>query len=373
MSSTEEIEIQEGGSSSSSSLSFTPWPEIVGLHIVRKNWETGKQYYDLPTTLDMNLVYKAKIKLHGNNGGVVIREEDGEYIVEAQSRNKTLGPKHGGDLAGFAAWTEENKEAFVHVRQALKKVFPDTNRTVVFGEWCGMGIQNKVSLCNIKRKIFAVFSLYVDEGIITDPELIASFFPTRLPENLHIIPWMISPECGESVLLNFDNEEQLEREVPKINELVFRIDNVDPWVQDVFGVSGPGEGVVWYPISLHSGPLITVNHFEKLAFKTKGSKHAVVTQSKPALIQVEASSGVLDFVNKFVTQGRGEQGVSKVAGDDKPSKAHTGKFIQWLVADVKKESVVELEASKLTWKDVEKEVNAAARKWFLEYMEKNEK
>ena len=49
-----------------------------------------------------------------------IGEEDGEYIVEAQSRNKTLGPKHGGDLAGFAAWTEENKEAFVHVRQALK-------------------------------------------------------------------------------------------------------------------------------------------------------------------------------------------------------------------------------------------------------------
>jgi len=331
---------------------------------------TGKQYYELPTALD-SIAYKGKIKLHGNNGGVVIREDGGEVIVEAQSRNRTLGPNYGGDLAGFAAWTEANKDAFVHVRQALKKEFPDTNRTVVFGEWCGMGIQSKVALVNIKRKIFAVFSLYVDQGIITDPVVIASFFPAKLPENLYIIPWLISPECGESISLNFDNEMQLETEVPKINDLVGRIDNVDPWVLEVFQVSGPGEGVVWYPVSLQANnQLITVNHFEKLAFKTKGEKHAVVKQEKPAQIKPEASTGVTDFVSKFVTQGRGEQGVSKVAGDDKPSKAHTGKFIQWLVGDVKKESETELEASKLTWKDVEKEVNAAARKWYMEYLEK---
>jgi len=333
----------------------------------------GKQYYDLPVTLD-SIAYKGKIKLHGNNGGVVIREEDGEVVVEAQSRNRTLGPKYGGDLAGFAAWTEANKEAFVYVRQALKKVFPDTKRTVVFGEWCGMGIQSKVALVNIKRKIFAVFSLYVDQGIITDPALIASFFPAKLPENLHIIPWLSSPECGESISLHFDDEVQLETVAPKINDLVGRIDNIDPWVLEVFQVSGPGEGVVWYPVSLQANDhIITVNHFEKLAFKTKGEKHAVVKQEKPAQIKPEASSGVTDFVSKFVTQGRGEQGVSKVAGDDKPSKAHTGKFIQWLVGDVKKESETELEASKLTWKDVEKEVNAAARKWYLEYLEKAEK
>lgn len=50
-----------------------------------------------------------------------------------------------------------------------------------------------------------------------------------------------------------------------------------------------------------------------------------------------------DFVSKFVTDGRGEQGIGKVAGEEKASKAHTGKFIQWLVGDVKKESEAELE------------------------------
>jgi hypothetical protein len=46
----------------------------------------------------------------------------------------------------------------------------------------------------------------------------------------------------------------------------------------------------------------------------------------------------------FVTDGRGEQGLGKVCeNDEKPSKAHTAKFIQWMVADVQKESATELE------------------------------
>lgn len=101
---------------------------------MRKNWITGKPYYQLaPEVVD--ITYKGKIKLHGNNGGVVISmyytswmsviyivvaEEDGKYIVEAQSRSKLLGPKHGGDLMGFAKWASEHEAAFVHVRKALK-------------------------------------------------------------------------------------------------------------------------------------------------------------------------------------------------------------------------------------------------------------
>jgi len=363
----EESNINEASSSSSSN--FNAWPEIVGLHIVRKNWMVEKEYYKLETSVKY-IHYKGKIKLHGNNAGVVISEEEGGYIVEAQSRNQMLGAKYGRDLAGFAKWTEDNKQVFVHVRRTIKEVFPQTSKTVVFGEWCGMGIQNNVALCNIKKKILAVFSILTDQGIITDPALIAKFFPRELPDTLHIIPWMISSECGELITLNYDDEGQLESEVPKINALISRIDSLDPWVQEVFGVSGPGEGVVWYPVNLQSQGTISVHHFEKLAFKTKGEKHAVVKQEKPAIIKVETSANVIDFVNKFVTPGRGEQAVSKVAGDEKPSKSHVGRVIQWLVADVKKEGTVELEASGLTWKQVEKEVNAASRKWFLDYIEK---
>jgi hypothetical protein len=43
----------------------------------------------------------------------------------------------------------------------------------------------------------------------------------------------------------------------------------------------------------------------------------------------------------------------------------TGKFLQWVTADVQKEATAELEASGLTWAQVEKAVQARAREWFL--------
>ncbi len=60
------------------------------------------------------------------------------------------------------------------------------------------------------------------------------------------------------------------------------------------------------------------------------------------------AAGVPEFVANFVTDGRGEQGLSKISENgEKPTKAQTAKFIQWMVADVKKESAVELEVCKV--------------------------
>eukprot|EP00026_Physarum_polycephalum_P012241 Phypoly_transcript_12529.p1 GENE.Phypoly_transcript_12529~~Phypoly_transcript_12529.p1 ORF type:complete len:363 (+),score=73.65 Phypoly_transcript_12529:22-1089(+) len=345
---------------------FIHWPEIVGLHVVRKN--LARPGATVPPGV---LTYKGKIKLHGNNGGINITGSEGCYTVQAQSRNQFLTPTK--DLDGFAKWTEANKDAFIHARKALKAAFPTTEKTVVFGEWCGEGIQKKVSLCRIGRKIFAVFSLMVDQGLISEPSVIAKFFPPQLPENMHIIPWMTSEECGEAIGLDFNKVDHLEAEVVKINSLIGRIDNSDPWVLETFKVDGPGEGVVWYPVSLQTEigeiPIMQSEHFSELAFKAKGEKHAVVKQDKPAQIQPQIAAGVPEFVAMFVTEGRGEQGLSKVCENgEKPSKAHTAKFIQWMVDDVKKESGTELEASGLTWKQVEKEVSNAARKWFLAHV-----
>jgi len=315
------------------------------------------------------VVYKGKIKLHGNNGGINITEsDDGKYVVEAQSRTRVLSPKD--DLMGFAKWTDAHSDTFIHVRKELKKAFPDTKKTLVFGEWCGTGVQRGVALSNINRKIFAVFSLSVDQGIIHDPAVITSFFPPKLPEDLHIIPWLKSAECGESLSLDFNQEKvaHLEAEVVKINSLIERIDNLDPWVLEVFNVSGPGEGVVWYPVSFAQDKYLAEPHFRNLAFKTKGEKHAVTKQAKPAQIQPQIAAGVPEFVANFVTNGRCEQGLGQICENGKaPTKADTPKFIAWVSADVKKESAVELEASGLTWKQVEKQVASAAKNWFWEH------
>jgi hypothetical protein len=46
--------------------------------------------------------------------------------------------------------------------------------------------------------------------------------------------------------------------------------------------------------------------------------------------------------------------------------AKIGAFLQWFTADVQKESAAELEAAQLTWKDVNKAVMNAAKKWYQE-------
>ena len=56
---TEAVAALEGG--------FIHWPEIVGLHVVRKN--LSRVGATVPQGL---LTYKGKIKLHGNNGGINI-------------------------------------------------------------------------------------------------------------------------------------------------------------------------------------------------------------------------------------------------------------------------------------------------------------
>jgi hypothetical protein len=72
---------------------------------------------------------------------------------------------------------------------------------------------------------------------------------------------------------------------------------------------------------------------------------------------------VEEFVALVVTDARLQQGVAHVGGafDSK----QTGAFLAWLVADVKKESIAELEASGQTWAQVERAVQAAARSWYL--------
>jgi hypothetical protein len=41
-----------------------------------------------------------------------------------------------------------------------------------------------------------------------------------------------------------------------------------------------------------------------------------------------------------------------------------GAFLKWFAMDVQKESVAELETAQLTWKDVSKAVNNAAKTWY---------
>lgn len=65
-----------------------------------------------------------------------------------------------------------------------------------------------------------------------------------------------------------------------------------------------------------------------------------------------------------MTEARLQQALTE-ACNNKLSMKQMGQFLKWISLDIHKESEAELTAANLTWKQVNKSVNSAARKWYI--------
>ncbi len=318
-----------------------------------QSWPSIELLYNLRRSLELvgeapKITYRAKIKLDGTNGGVQIFS-DGRVAV--QSRSQIITP--GNDNLGFAAWVSQNIDVFTALASA--------EHVTIFGEWCGKGIQKRTAVSECDRKIFAVFAVQFggDYGKLAKleirPDKIADFLPKH--PDIFVLPFY-----GEPIVLDFADRTQLESAVEILNQAVNFVETVDPWVKETFGIEGIGEGLVMFP---ESNQLAERLSYAELLFKAKGEKHQAVKTKQPVQIDPEVAQSIDDFVSLFVTPARLEQGVTE-ACDGKFDMTKIGAFLQWFTADVQKESSAELEVAQLTWKDVNKPVMNAAKKWYQE-------
>ena len=150
-----------------------------------------------------------------------------------------------------------------------------------------------------------------------------------------------------------------------LSERVEAVEREDPWVMRTFGISGLGEGLVFYPTAVDdAAPRVDPENLAALMFKAKGLKHRTAGTKTAVQAKAEVVGSVAEFVTLMVGEARLQQGLAAVCGGVAEAR-HTGKFLAWVAADVRKESVAELEAASLTWAQVEKAVQARAREWFL--------
>jgi len=287
--------------------------------------------------------YRAKVKLHGTNCAVQIT---GSGVI-AQSRTALLSPD--ADYKGFAVWVAAQRDYFARLPSGL----------VVFGEWCGPGIEKGMAISQARTKLFAVFAVRRDDGmIIHEPEQIRALLPAaNAPEQLHVLPWE-----GEPITITFGDRADLERAASVLNTRVAEVEREDPWVKRALGISGLGEGLVFYPVSV-DGAAPATERLEQLMFKAKGEKHR--TAGTKTAVQVDPSvvASVAEFVALMVTDARLRQGLTEACGGARDPKI-TRQFLEWVATDVRKESSAELAASGLSWSDVDKAVQARAREWF---------
>jgi hypothetical protein len=329
------------------STQHVAWGSIELLHNVVR---TLTHLHSLGAPLPV-IEYRAKVKLHGANCAVQITDDG----VVAQSRTQLLTPE--ADYKGFAAWLRAHEAYFAALARG----------TVVFGEWCGPGVEKGMAISQASAKVFAVFALQlrapdgervIGERVIVEPDEIRARLPAAgAPDTLFVLPWH-----GAPVAIDFADRGSLDAATAPLNQRVAEVEREDPWVKHTFGISGLGEGLVFYPVRIDGGPPPSAP--EPLAqrmFKAKGDKHR--TAATKAAVQVDASvvASVDDFVALMVTEARLAQAVAAVGGRE---PRLTGAFLSWLTADVRKESLAELEASGLTWSQVEKAVQVRARGWF---------
>ena len=319
-----------------------PWPSIEALYNVRK--------YLNDYNLTRKITYRAKVKIDGTNFAIVIKP-DGSFYT--QSRNEIITPE--SDNAGSAKWAYDNKEYF----SALKK---DVT-IVVFGEFCGKGIQKGVAISQIDRKIFCPFAIQYEGNngswLEINPKTIQETLPSH--KDIFVLPWY-----GEEIILNYSNRDELLKQAEIINEMVAEVEKEDPFVKENFGISGIGEGAVCFPMpnnaEIDKSILISRKDFTDLVFKAKGKEHKVVKNKAPVQIDPTVAKSIGDFVELFCTENRLNQIAERVGPFDNKS---TGKFLKELNQDVLKESVAELEAANMTWENVYKAVGACASKWWI--------
>jgi hypothetical protein len=337
-------------------MPFLAWPEIESFHNIRKfvrvdpeEWFRAKEQLSGTSTVQ----YKCKVKLHGTNAAVQVHQ-DGTVLV--QSRTNLITPEN--DNAGFARWAMTNKDKWNFVCDVGiphgSDVYCDW---IIYGEWCGPGIQKGVAISEIPKKIFAVFAARPMNGsdqLVVEPEALELLVGGI--SDVYVLPWY-----DRTIDINWkQSDEELTKSTEEISKWVLSVEASDPWVKATFGVKGTGEGLVFYPTSTpHQG----WENFNYLVFKAKGEAHKNIKTAAPAQVNAEAAASIEAFAELTLTQARLEQGATAVGGYD---LKQTGKFVSWITADVQKECQDELEASKLDWKTVQRPLTDRARNWFIQ-------
>ena len=292
------------------------------------------------------MLFRPKIKLHGSNGGVRLNKDSDE--IRPQSRNRILSI--GDDNYGFAEFISGLK---------LKGNVSPVSATI-FGEWAGKGIHDTDAITKIDNKYWFLFCVVVDHGtMICDPDHITDlindiFEPTDSLGRVKVLPWQSSKQYK---FKTYETDE-MQLTFDKIKaEMELTVGERDPYVHDEFGVDGPGEGFVFYPVGVWKAK------WTDYMWKVKTAAHAEVKVKKERVIAPKPD-GVDEFIDMFFTDVRMQKLLDEHFNGEADRK-QTGQFLRAVMTDVHKESKAEMENVDFEWKSVAKYGVDRIKSWFF--------
>lgn len=312
-------------------------------------------------------VLRPKVKLHGANLAVGVGPE-GAWV---QSRTALLSPED--DLYNAH---KSLSGVMKKLLSARAEEIAHGHRIVVFGEWGGSGIQKADAVTAIGRKAFFPFLVAItppgfeesddvrdDRRAInayTDPDQIRRLIGFE-DEMIIMLPW-----AGPAVIFSSDDLDGTGRALDAVNATAEAVGEQDPFIKAMFGVEGPGEGLVFVPDTASGA--VSLEDYSNLTFKAKAERHRVKASAKAASARAEIPADAVAFADTFATDNRMEQMLSEKLGGE-ADKRRTGEFVKAVVSDVMKESVPERAALGVDDKVISGLISKRASAWFVERAE----
>jgi hypothetical protein len=300
------------------------------------------------------LKFQGTVKLHGTNAGIVYDIDDDTFTYQSRERVLSLTE----DNAGFMLWATSHEGDFRYIVENLW--IPDeAKKIVIFGEWCGRGIQKGVAVSELP-KMFVIFAIKAIDAegdsiwldISEDKDYL---FCCGCDGNDFSIQSIYDfPTYEIDIDFNFPAIAQ-----NKMIEITEAVEAECP-VGKHFGVSGIGEGVVWACVT---EGWESSNYW----FKVKGEKHSASKVKTLAPIDIEAIESMNSFVDSMVTESRLEQGLDNLVREQlKPFEMSSmGDFLRWVFNDVIKEETDTIVANGIDQKKLGGPIANKAKNWFI--------
>ncbi|AYV76636.1 MAG: RNA ligase [Terrestrivirus sp.] len=360
-------------------MGFEPFPHIEGFSQAVKQVRIRYKDLILPT---LKLI--GTVKMHGTNGSVIQRLKTNEF--QYQSRNHVL--TEGLDNFDFKKFiTERNpQELFDIIRQTIQdnqnnqniqniqniqnnqnnhEVIDLNNYDIgIYGEFCGKAIQKKVAITGLEY-FFVIFGIRLipidsNNSIWYDMEKMTHMKNhSKRIYNVYDFPVY-------TLDIDFNYPDKYEKEIMKLTDIVA---NECP-VGKFFGISGPGEGIVWH---LDKNNKNNKNDNFSLVFKSKSESFLPSTLNKmPKPDNIKNDNTIVDiFIMNTLTEYRLNQGIDYTKEMLYPEQLTTktmGIFLKWIVEDILREESDTIEEYNLKEDELKKLIPQKAKRWFIQYL-----
>lgn len=304
---------------------FFPYPKIENFQNFIKTYkakqafigltENNEPIFEKALLENVNLV--GTVKLHGTNAGVTVFP-DGEIYIQKRSAAMKLSIVNGPAHFGFMQFVFDNQQWFLKAYEDVKKLSEVENPIITFfGEWAGPGIQKGVGISQIPDKKFFIFGV--------QEQTTGKWIPlSTIPYNtFNERIWYINMFQKFYVDANMNDAAGL---LEQLNTITLEVEKECPVAKE-FGISGIGEGIVWTGYDSN-------NNF--IRFKVKGDKHQKKSNAPKVKNSTEKidNPGIKEFIDQIDITGRLQQCYHSLYENEVPSKAETGKVLNWVFNDI---------------------------------------